>query len=48
VEPAREEFDNLYNMKSQMDEYINPIIDGALSWRNIRSYTSYSEEGLEN
>jgi hypothetical protein len=40
--------DNLYNMTTQMDDYVNPMTDGALSWRSISSCVSYSEEGLEH
>jgi hypothetical protein len=36
----RKEIDNLYNMTVCMDDYINPTIDGAHSWRSTRSCTS--------
>jgi hypothetical protein len=39
---------NLYNMIARMDDYVNPNVDGALSWRIISSCYSYSEEGLEH
>jgi hypothetical protein len=48
VKLARKEIDNLYNMKMCMDDYVNPTTDGALSWRNIISYTSYLEERIEH
>jgi hypothetical protein len=35
-------------MIAQMDDYVNPTIDGALSWRSIISCASDSEEGLEH
>jgi hypothetical protein len=31
-----------------MEDYVDPTIDGALSWRSISSCASYSEAGLEN
>jgi hypothetical protein len=42
------EIDNLYNMTTQIDDYVNHTIDGVLSWRIISSCASYSEEGLEH
>jgi hypothetical protein len=42
VEPTRKEIDNLYNMHARIDDYINPTTDGALSWRIIISFSSYS------
>jgi hypothetical protein len=48
VEHARKEIDNLYNMTTRMDDYVNPTTDGALSWRSIRSCASNSEEGIEH
>jgi hypothetical protein len=42
------EIDNLYNMSVWMDDYVNTMKNGALSWRNIRSCTSNSEEGLDH
>ena len=36
IELARgNDIDNLYNMTVWMDDYVNPTIDGALSWRSI-------------
>jgi hypothetical protein len=31
-----------------MDDYVNPTTEGVLSWRNISSCPSGSEEALEN
>ena len=42
------EVDDLYKMRTTQDNYINPIIDGTLSWRYARSCTSDSDESLEN
>jgi hypothetical protein len=43
IEPMRgNEIDNLYNMIALMDDYVNPIVDGVLSWRSISSCTSDS------
>jgi len=49
IEPARgNKIDNLYNMSVWMDDYVNTMKNGALSWRRIRSCASNSEEGLEH
>jgi len=33
VEPKKvKEFDNLYNVTAHMDDYVNPIANGALNW----------------
>ena len=53
IEPicAKEEekdMDDLYKLIATQDDYINPTIDGTLSWRYASSCTSDSEEGLEN
>jgi hypothetical protein len=49
VEPVKgKELDNLYNMTAWMDDYVNPTINGVLSWRSISSCASDSEEALEN
>ena len=42
------EIDEFYKMTVTQDDYINPTVDGTLSWIYASSYTSYSEEGLEN
>jgi hypothetical protein len=46
VDPVRREIDNLYNMTSRMDDYINPTMDGELFWRSISTCTSELEEGI--
>jgi hypothetical protein len=44
VEPKRgKELDNLYNVIAYMDDYINPIVEGVLSWRSINSCASNLE-----
>jgi hypothetical protein len=49
IEPTKgDEIDNMYNMTVRMDDYVNPTIDDALSWRSIISSTSDSKEGMEN
>jgi hypothetical protein len=36
IEPTREKkIDKLYNMNVRMDDYVNPIAYGSLSWRRI-------------
>jgi hypothetical protein len=42
------EIDNLYNMNAWMDDYANPTIDDALSWRIISLCASNLEEFLEH
>jgi hypothetical protein len=38
IDPTRgNEIDNFYNMIVRMDDYVKPIVDGALSWRSISS-----------
>ena len=39
---------NIYNITSIMDDYVNPMIDRKLSWHNVSSYTSDYGEALEN
>jgi hypothetical protein len=49
IKPARgNEIDNLYNMTMHMDDYVNPIVDGVLSWIRISSCVSDLAEGLEH
>ena len=40
--------DQLYNIMSSKEDYINPIADGNLSWRNVSVCTFDSGEALEN
>jgi hypothetical protein len=41
IDPTRgNDIDNLYNMTPWMDDYVNPTVDGALSWRSIISCAS--------
>ena len=53
VEPIRveeevREIADFYKMTTTQDDYINPSTDGMLRWHYASSYTSNSEEGLEN
>ena len=53
VEPVNSEgqgnyLDQLYNIISSGDDYINPTTDGKLSWQSVSSCTSDSGEALEN
>jgi len=49
VEPTKgKELDKLYNMTTWMDDYVNPMNDGALSWHSINYRVLDSEEALEN
>jgi hypothetical protein len=47
VDPMRKEIDNLLNMKSCMDDYVNPTENGSLSWIRISSCALDLEEELE-
>ena len=42
------EMDNIYNISSEMDDYVNMIIDGMLSWWSVISCSSDSSEALKN
>ena len=53
VEPVKGEYhegylDNIYNISSTMDDYINLVADGKLSWRSVICCSSDSGEALEN
>jgi hypothetical protein len=51
VEPTcldLEEINQLYRTTARTDNYINPTVDGLLSWRRIMSCASESDTGLEN
>ena len=48
VEDEAREIDDFYKMTTTQDDYINPTVDGTLSWCYDSSCTSDSEEGLEN
>ena len=40
--------DQLYNIMSSNEDYINPTADGKLSWLSVSSCTSDSGDALEN
>jgi hypothetical protein len=42
------DMENLYNLTTWMEDYVEPKIDGVLSWRIFSSCASYSKNGLEN
>jgi hypothetical protein len=48
VEPTEKEIENLYKMTTHMNNYVNPIVYGTLSWRSISSCASNSKEGFEH
>jgi hypothetical protein len=53
IEPIREEYhtyelENIYKLTTGQQDYINPTIDGNLSWRSEISCSSDSKEALEN
>jgi hypothetical protein len=43
----RSTIENIYNIIGYRDDYINPTIDGELSWRTIKSYNMDSEGAME-
>ena len=42
------DLDNIYNIYSQLDDYINPTVDDMLGWQSFKSCSSDSMEALEN
>ena len=40
--------DNIYNISPTMDDYVNMIVDGNISWKSISFRTSELGEVLEN
>ena len=48
AEEEVKEIDDLYKITATQNDYINPTVDGMLSWCYTSSYTSDSKEGLEN
>ena len=49
TESVREnDMDNLYNITARMEDYVEPTMDGVLSWRIFSSCTSDSKSCLEN
>lgn len=48
TEDEAREIDDFYKKTTMQDDYINPTIDGMLSWHHDSSCTSDSKEGLEN
>jgi hypothetical protein len=53
TEPIREEdhtfeLENIYKLTARQHDYINPIVDGNLSWRSDNTCSSDSKEAQEN
>ena len=48
TEEETREIDDFYKMTASQDDYINPTVDGTLSWCYASSCASDSEAGLEN
>jgi hypothetical protein len=40
--------ENIYKLTSRQHDYLNPIADKNLSWRSDNTFSSDSEEALEN
>ena len=47
-EGQRDYLDQIYNITSTRDDYVNPTTDIKISWCNVNSYTSDFGEALEN
>ena len=45
---ATKGLDSIYKVTSRTKDYINPTVDGNLSWRSISYFTSDSDEGFIN
>jgi hypothetical protein len=39
--------ENIYRITGYREEYINPTLDGELSWLSVKSYDIYSKDALE-
>ena len=53
MEHVKEEYDvgdqkHIYNISSQIDDYVNLTTYGTLSWQSISLYSLDSREALEN
>ena len=48
VEEEAKEINDFNKMTMTQDDYINPTVDGTLSWNYASSRTFDSEAGLEN
>jgi hypothetical protein len=44
----KNDMENLYNLTTLMEDYVEPTMDGFLSWRSFNSCASDIEVGLEN
>ena len=47
-EGQADHLDNIYNVTTLKEDYINPTADGNLSWRCASSCTSDSGDALES
>jgi len=49
IEPVKDEreLDNIYNITSNRFDYVDPNVDGKLSWENTISWDGDSEQALE-
>jgi hypothetical protein len=39
--------ENIYQITRCREDYINPMMDGELSWRSVKSYDTDSEDAME-
>jgi hypothetical protein len=51
-EPVNEDaqssiIENIYQITGHREDYINPTVDGELSWRSVKSYDIDSEDAME-
>jgi len=38
--------ENIYNITGRKEGYVNPTVDGELSWRNVHSYDTDSKDAM--
>jgi hypothetical protein len=51
-EPVNEDdqssiIENIYQTTGHIEDYINPTVDGELSWTSVKSYDTYSKYATE-
>jgi hypothetical protein len=39
--------ENIYNITGHKEDYVNPTVDGELSWRSVHSYDTDSKDAME-
>jgi hypothetical protein len=39
--------ENIYKITGHREDYVNPTVDGELSWRSMKSYDTDSDDAME-